>query len=128
MRKHLLLGLILLALLALSLPALAATFGSQSADIWGRTTADGMRPVRVSDAGYLLVATGSNVTAEQALKIVEVDSNIYVGTAAIGSAEASAVWQARKINTTAGVTTVKWADGNANYDNVATNLQGLTYN
>lgn len=45
----------------------------------------------------------------------------YVCKAAIGSLPSSAVWQVRKIDTTSGVV-ITWADGNANYDNLATSL------
>ena len=45
----------------------------------------------------------------------------YVCKAAMGSALASAVWQVRKIDSTTGIV-MTWADGNANYDNVATSL------
>jgi hypothetical protein len=50
----------------------------------------------------------------------------YVAKAQVGSAQASAVWQCQKIDETSG-TVITWADSNANFDNVATDLTALTY-
>jgi len=38
----------------------------------------------------------------------------------------TAAWQARKIDTSSGVV-ITWADGDANFDNVATDLTSLSY-
>lgn len=51
-------------------------------------------------------------------------TDTYIGEAAPGTAKATAKWKAYKV-TSAGVIT--WADGNANFDNVATDLTALTY-
>lgn len=64
---------------------------------------------------------------EQAIKVTTVDSSVYIGTATIGTEQSSAAWQAKKITTSGTTTTVTWADGNANYDNIATDLTALTY-
>lgn len=61
-----------------------------------------------------------------ATKVTVSGSITYVGYAAPGSAQSSAVWQAFKVDETTG-TVVTWADGNANFDNVATDLTALTY-
>lgn len=61
-----------------------------------------------------------------ATKITEVGTITYIAKAAAGSSQASAVWQAQKINETTG-TVITWADGNTNFDNVATDLTVLTY-
>lgn len=58
-----------------------------------------------------------------ALKITVVGTATYVGQAAPGTDQASALWQAFKYDN--GVLT--YADGNSNFDNVATDLTSLTY-
>lgn len=62
----------------------------------------------------------------QATKITPVGSVTYIAYAVPGTPQASALWQARKVDQTSG-TVITWADGNANYDNVATDLTALSY-
>lgn len=62
-----------------------------------------------------------------ATKIYTSGDITYIGIAKPGTAEATAAWQCKKINTSAGTTTITWADGNASFDNVATDLTALTY-
>lgn len=50
----------------------------------------------------------------------------YVGEANIASLTSSPVWRIRKIDTSTGVS-IKWADGNSNFDNVWDNHTSLTY-
>jgi hypothetical protein len=50
----------------------------------------------------------------------------YVGEAAAGSAEGDAVWRIKKIDESVGLS-IKWADGNTNFDNIWTNRASLTY-
>lgn len=61
-----------------------------------------------------------------ALKVTVSGTDTYVAIAAPGSAQSSAVWQAKKIDEATG-TVVTWADGNGAFDNVATDLTALTY-
>lgn len=61
-----------------------------------------------------------------AIKVTVSGSITYVGKAAPGSDQASAVWQCMKIDETSG-TVITWANGNANFDNIATDLTALTY-
>jgi hypothetical protein len=63
---------------------------------------------------------------ELAVKVTVSGSVTYVAKAAIGSAQSAAVWQCQKIDETTG-TVITWADGNANFDNVATDLTALSY-
>lgn len=52
----------------------------------------------------------------------------YFGIAAVGSAEASAVWRIKKmVFGLDGDVTVTWADGDDNFDNVWTNRAALSY-
>lgn len=71
--------------------------------------------------GYKYVAD-----VELATKITTVGTITYIGMAKVGSSEASAVWQCKKIDTTTGIV-ITWADGDAQFDNVASDLTALTY-
>lgn len=76
------------------------------------------------------VVTGSRRGSKFALDFASISDNeityideasasvTYVGTAAISSATSSAVWKIKKLTTSGTVTSILFADGNANYDNV----------
>lgn len=51
----------------------------------------------------------------------------YFCYAAIGSSVASAVWRIKIIDETSGYPVTKWADGDSNFDNVASNRVALSY-
>lgn len=70
------------------------------------------------------VASGGT---KYAVKITTSGTTTYIGKATVGSSQASAVWQAKKIAVSGGDTTITFADGNANFDNVATDLTALSY-
>lgn len=59
-----------------------------------------------------------------AVKITASGGYTYIGEAAAGSAQSSAVWRACRIDSTG---SVLWADGNPRFDNVATDLTALSY-
>lgn len=61
-----------------------------------------------------------------ATKITVVGDITYVAIAAPGTAQATAKWQCKKIDETTGMV-ITWADGNANFDNAATDLTALSY-
>jgi len=65
-------------------------------------------------------------STEVALKVTESGDITYIAIAPPGTAEAAAAWQAKKIDNTTG-TIITWADGNTNFDNVATDLTALSY-
>ena len=50
----------------------------------------------------------------------------YVGEAAAGSAESAAAWRVKRIDESAG-TSILWADGDTNFDNVWDDRTSLTY-
>lgn len=52
---------------------------------------------------------------------------MYVGKADIGSSQASAVWQIKKVSVSGTVTTTTYADGNGSYDNIWNNRASLSY-
>ncbi|HUW10510.1 MAG TPA: hypothetical protein VM537_12335 [Anaerolineae bacterium] len=66
-------------------------------------------------------------TANLAVKVTVAGAVTYVAIALIGTLQATALWQAKRITVAAGDTVVEWADGNADFDNVATNLALLAY-
>jgi hypothetical protein len=59
-----------------------------------------------------------------ATKVVTSGTDTYVGQAAPGTTAATTKWQAFKVDTSGNVT---WADGNASFDNAATDLASLSY-
>ena len=61
-------------------------------------------------------------------KIIDVvGSTTYIGEADPGSALASAVWRIKRIQVVGDVSTILWADGNSNFDNVWNNRAALSY-
>lgn len=78
-----------------------------------------------------LESDGTNAVKKQtslmATKVTEVGTTIYFAQAPIGTAQSAAAWQARKIDTSGSDTVFTWADGDGNFDNVATDLTALTY-
>ncbi len=62
-----------------------------------------------------------------ASKITVSGNYTYIAKAPAGSAQASAVWQAKRIEVSGSDTTTTWANGDTNFDNVATDLTTLTY-
>ena len=63
-----------------------------------------------------------------AIKVTVSGDLTYIGIAAPGTAEATAKWQCKKVDEgTPGTTIITWADGNANFDNAATDLTALSY-
>jgi hypothetical protein len=64
--------------------------------------------------------------APAALKVTTEGDITYVAQAKEGSIQSDAVWQCKKIDSTTGVV-ITWADGNSQYDNIATDLTALTY-
>jgi len=61
-----------------------------------------------------------------AVKITVVGDVTYVGIAAPGTAQGDAKWQCKKIDETTG-TVITWADGDADFNNTATDLTTLSY-
>lgn len=62
-----------------------------------------------------------------ATKITVSGTTTYVAKAPAGTTEATAGWQAKKIAVSGSDTTITWADGDTNFDNIATDLTSLTY-
>lgn len=63
-----------------------------------------------------------------AQKITVSGDYTYIAIAPPGTAQATAGWQAKRIDeSVAGTTVFTWADGDANFDNTATDLTALSY-
>jgi hypothetical protein len=61
-----------------------------------------------------------------AVKITEDGSITYIATANPGTAESAEAWKALKLDSTSGLV-ITWADGDCEFDNVATDLTALDY-
>lgn len=71
-----------------------------------------------------------NIVAGPALATIldeAVAGTTYIGSAAAGSAQGSAVWRIKKMVEAAGITTITYADGDTQFDNIWTNRASLTY-
>jgi hypothetical protein len=65
-------------------------------------------------------------TVNYAFKITEASPVTYIAKAKIGTLQSASSWQVMKIDETSG-SVITWADGNDNFDNIATDLTGLNY-
>lgn len=71
-------------------------------------------------------STGNIFDGNQAQKVTTVGTVNYIAVAPPGTLQSEAKWQVKKVDETTGVV-ITWADGNANFDNQATDLTALTY-
>ena len=108
---------------------------SDSGSVAKKGLVDADRHVQVDVLSSALPTTASTETTLQtisfggkkyALRLTTVGSVDYVGEADTGTATSAALWRAKKVDSTSGII-ITWADGNANFDNVATDLTTLTY-
>ena len=76
--------------------------------------------------GYDGVNMQRMIANSMAMKITEVGDVTYIALAAPGTAQATAKWQVMKMDETTGIV-ITWADGDANFDNIATDLTALSY-
>lgn len=61
-----------------------------------------------------------------AMKMTEVGTDLYIAYAVPGTAQSDAKWKVMKLDSSSGFV-IEWADGNTNFDNVATDLTLLNY-
>lgn len=85
-----------------------------------------LKALAIVAVGYDGVNTQIPNADNLAVKVTESGTIKYIGLAAPGTAQSTAKWQAFKVDKTTG-TVITYADGNANFDNVATDLTALTY-
>ena|SRR3990167_7415175 len=76
--------------------------------------------------GYDGVALQRNLANALAMKITEVGAITYLAVSAPGTAQSAAAWQALKIDETSGMV-ITYADGDADFNNIATDLTALSY-
>lgn len=76
--------------------------------------------------GYDGVSLQRGIADNVAMKITEIGAVTYIAVAAPGTLESAAKWQVKKLDETDGLTTT-YADGDTNFDNIATDLTALTY-
>lgn len=82
----------------------------------------------ISTTGYGFDGTNAQrlIADNMALKITNDGSITYIGIAAPGTLQSEAKWQCKKLDKSSGLV-ITYADGDANFDNVATDLTALTY-
>lgn len=85
-----------------------------------------LKAIAVVGVGYDGVGSQLPLADSLAVKVTESGTTTYVAVAAPGTAQSTAKWQCKKIDESSG-TVITWADSNANFDNVATDLAALTY-
>ena len=74
------------------------------------------------------VSVVTPIDTQYAVNLDQADaSTLYIGVAAIASDGASPVWQIRRMQTSGTVSSIKWADGDQQFDNVWNNRASLTY-
>lgn len=85
-------------------------------------------PLEIQNSEHCDVSN-ANITKTAALakKITVSGANTYIASAVVGSAQASAVWQIKKITVSGVDTIITWCDGDQLFNNVATDLTTLTY-
>lgn len=77
-----------------------------------------------------LKVEGSLATSDAVFstRLDEVSATLtYVGKANAGTAESAPLWQIQRIQVSGVITTIHFADGNTNFDNVWANRGSLTY-
>lgn len=74
--------------------------------------------------GESLLRPQSKLVAQ---KITVSGNYTYIAVAPCGSSQSDAVWRAKRWEITATDKILTWADGNPNFDNVATDLTALSY-
>lgn len=75
------------------------------------------------------IISGVSVTPARAIRIDKVNSLLtYIGRAAVAGQNGDPIWQIMRITkTTGGLTTIEYADGDAEYDNIWDNHASLSY-
>lgn len=87
-----------------------------------------LRAIAVIGVGYDGVNSQVPLADALATKITTVGAVTYIGVAAPGTAQSSALWQAKKIDSsTPNETLILWADGDAQFNNVSSDLTALSY-
>lgn len=108
---------------------------SDSGNVAKKGLVDADRHVQVDVLSSGLPSSASTETTQQtiafggkkyALRLVTVGDVDYIAEADTGRLTSENVWRVKKVDSSSGII-ITWADGNANFDNYATNLPGLNY-
>lgn len=74
------------------------------------------------------MSIGTPNTRQHSVRLDQATASVlYIGEASFGALEADAAWRIRKFETVGAVSSITYADGNNNYDNIWTNRAGLSY-
>jgi hypothetical protein len=77
--------------------------------------------------GQLRASPISTTSEDYAQRVDDLDTTIYIGKAALGVINSSALWQIKRIVFSGTVATTQWANGNANYTNTWDARASYTY-
>lgn len=80
----------------------------------------------VETLGYDGISLQRLNASNMAVKVTVSGTNTFLALAAPGTAQATAKWQCRKIDTSSGVV-ITWADGDSSFDNSSSDLTALSY-
>lgn len=73
-------------------------------------------------------SSGNPISTTSKTIIDEASATItYIGEADLGSATSAAVWRIKRISVAGSITTIEFADSNANFDNIWDNRAALSY-
>lgn len=101
-------------------------------EIFGKSRDDDFNVVAFENLDYNPAGDSASasverrVTGELSLRsaVDSSDSSItYIGEARVGEATSNGVWRVQKITSSS----ITWADGNANFDNIWDNRESLSY-
>ncbi len=104
-------------------PIVSNSYVSNNPDIPVRGTANATG--KIIQHFRMDLGTGTTEALALSVRLDEGATYTYVGNAAPGSSTADAVWQIKRI--TNADTTVLFADGNSNFDNIYDDRASLTY-
>lgn len=90
------------------------------------STSYGLTKDEYKAASNELAITGLSDIA-LAKKITVSGTTTYIAQAMTGTATSAARWRVKRISVSGADTLIQWADGNSNYDNIATDLTALSY-
>ena len=99
----------------------------------GTVVIDDSTPVDVAVTGTVPVSVASTLDVEQqpSLVVEKIDQAsatvTYIGQAAPGTATSAASWRIQRMSVSGTVTTLEYADGDLNFNNVWDNRAALTY-
>ena len=96
--------------------------------LWNPDTLAYEVPVQALTDAEMRATPINTATASYALELDEASATVtYVGEAAAGSSTAAAVWRIKRITLTGSDLSIKWADGDTNFNNVWDDRAILSY-